>query len=55
MNEPELLAAIRFIGRYEVVTCEDGKFVVIPLSPESLLITRESHGQCRECFCKKEQ
>ncbi|ECG5076469.1 hypothetical protein CSY93_18235 [Salmonella enterica] len=47
MNEQELLTVIRMTGRYEVVTNKDGTFVVTPLPPESLLITRESHHQCQ--------
>ncbi|EHK2735723.1 hypothetical protein ACQLSH_003157 [Salmonella enterica] len=55
MNEHELLAIIRITGRYEVVTRDDGTFVVNPLPPESILITRESHYQCMEHFSKKSQ
>ncbi|EFT2214648.1 hypothetical protein SIL69_004578 [Salmonella enterica] len=53
MNEQELLTVIRITGRYEVVTNKDGTFVVTPLPPESLLITRESHHQCQDYFSKK--
>lgn len=41
MNEQELIAAVRPAGRYEVVSREDGSFVVIPVPAEAILITRK--------------
>lgn len=50
MNEQELIAAVRPVGRYEVVSQEDGSFVVIPVPAEAMLITREALRQCLERF-----
>ncbi|MFB4497077.1 hypothetical protein ACE3K9_13135 [Enterobacter hormaechei subsp. steigerwaltii] len=50
MNEQELIAAVRPDGRYEVVSLEDGSFVVIPIPLEAMLITRESLQQYAERF-----
>ena len=50
MNEQELIAAVRPAGRYEVVSLDDGSFIVIPLPVEAILITRESLQQHAERF-----
>ncbi|WP_456071505.1 hypothetical protein [Enterobacter quasiroggenkampii] len=50
MNEQELIATVRPVGRYEVVSQEDGSFVVIPVPAEAMLITREALRQWLECF-----
>lgn len=50
MNEQELIAAVRPVGRYEVVSQEDGSFIVIPVPAEAILITREALRQCLERF-----
>ncbi|HGL4645151.1 TPA: hypothetical protein ACKFAT_003471 [Enterobacter hormaechei] len=50
MNEQELIAAVRPVGRYEVVSQEDGSFIVIPIPLEAMLITRESLQQIAERF-----
>lgn len=50
MNEQELIAAVRPAGRYEVVSQEDGSFIVIPIPLEAILITPESLQQIAERF-----
>ncbi|WP_336212089.1 hypothetical protein [Enterobacter sp. P82] len=50
MNEQELIAAVRPAGRYEVVTRDDGSFIVIPIPLEAILITRESLEHHSERF-----
>ncbi|EPF1233429.1 hypothetical protein ACSQOC_002882 [Enterobacter ludwigii] len=50
MNEQELIAAVRPAGRYEVVTREDGSYIVIPVPIEAILMTRESLKQYAERF-----
>ncbi|HGV0045885.1 TPA: hypothetical protein ACNFPT_004183 [Enterobacter ludwigii] len=50
MNEQELIAAVRPAGRYEVVSQEDGSFIVIPIPLEAIIITRESLQQIAERF-----
>lgn len=43
MKEKELLAVISLPGRYEVITREDGSFIVIPVPPDAILISNDSH------------
>lgn len=50
MDEQELIAAVRPVGRYEVVSQEDGSFVVIPVPAKAMLITREALLQWLERF-----
>ncbi|WP_409249262.1 hypothetical protein [Enterobacter hormaechei] len=50
MNEQELIAAVRPAGRYEVVTDDDGSFIVIPIPIDAILITRESLLQHADRF-----
>ncbi|MER1491499.1 hypothetical protein [Enterobacter cloacae] len=50
MNEQELIDVVRPAGRYEVVTRDDGSFIVIPIPLEAILISRETLQQHAELF-----
>lgn len=54
MNEKELIAAIALPGHYEVITLNNGTFIVIPLPPGAILIDRESHLDSVIYFSDKE-
>lgn len=43
MNEKELLAVINIPGRYEVISRDDGSFIVIPVPPDAILVSNDSH------------
>lgn len=53
MNEKELLAIIKLSGRYEVITLDDGTFIIIPIPPGAILIEYKSHAESVEHFCSK--
>ncbi|KAF6589136.1 hypothetical protein G9G39_22425 [Cronobacter sp. EKM101R] len=55
MNEKELIAALSVPGCYEVVTREDGSFVVIPIPPDVILISWEAHTEAIGYFCSKKE
>ena len=50
MNEQELIEMIRFAGRYEVSSDGSGNYTSLPIAPEAILITPESHIECVEFF-----
>lgn len=43
MNDKELITALSLPGHYEVITLENGEFIVTPLPPDAVLISKESH------------
>ena len=50
MSEQELIEMIRFAGRYEVLSDGAGNYTSVPVAPEAILITAESHMECAEFF-----
>ncbi len=54
MNVQELIAALSVSGSYEVITLENGEFIVTPLPPDAILISKESHMDSVSYFCIKE-
>ncbi len=54
MNEQELIETIRFAGRYEVSSDGSGNYTSLPVAPEAILITPESHIECVEVFRSNE-
>lgn len=54
MNDKELIAALSVPGSYEVITLANGEFIVTPLPPDAILITKESHMDSVSHFCIKE-
>ena len=54
MNDKELIATLSVPGSYEMITFENGDFVVIPLPPDAILISKEAHMDSVSHFCIKE-
>ncbi|WP_218073217.1 hypothetical protein [Escherichia coli] len=54
MNDKELIIALSLPGHYEVITLESGEFIVTPLPPDAILISKESHVDSASHFCIKE-
>jgi hypothetical protein len=52
MSEKEIIEAIRILGRY-VIDSLPGDFVLTPLEDGEIIITKESHKQCKSFFRKK--
>lgn len=53
MSEKEIIEAIRILGRYVVDSLPGGNFVLTPLEDGVIIITKESHKQCKRFFRKK--
>ncbi|VTN42795.1 hypothetical protein [Raoultella ornithinolytica] len=53
MSEKEIIEAIRILGRYVVDSLPGGNFVLAPLEDGEIIITKESHKQCKSFFRKK--
>ncbi|HDQ3585981.1 hypothetical protein [Escherichia coli] len=49
MNERELLEIVRPDGRYELIS-QGGKFIVRPLRADEIIISPESHRECKKRF-----
>ncbi|EPP7777640.1 hypothetical protein PU849_24440 [Shigella dysenteriae] len=54
MNVNELIVVLSLPGHYEVITLENGEFIVTPLPPDAILISKESHADSVSHFCIKE-
>lgn len=54
MNDKELIVALSLPGHYEVITLESGEFIVTPLPPDTILISKESHADSVSRFSIKE-
>ncbi|HCW2745520.1 TPA: hypothetical protein OXB40_003957 [Escherichia coli] len=54
MNDKELIIALSLPGHYEVITLESGEFIVTPLPPDAILISKESHADSASHFYIKE-
>ncbi len=54
MNVKELIVVLSLPGHYEVITLENGEFIVTPLPPDAILISKESHADSVSHFCIKE-
>lgn len=54
MSESELLDVIRLNGSYEVVSL-DGEYTARPLVAGEIIISAQSHLECKEYFCSKSQ
>ncbi|HEI2481748.1 TPA: hypothetical protein SI510_001853 [Escherichia coli] len=53
MNDKELIVALSVPGNYEVIVLENGEFIVMPLPPDVILITKESHADSVSHFSIK--
>ncbi|EMH2789383.1 hypothetical protein V6G07_004774 [Escherichia coli] len=53
MNDKELIAALSVPGNYEVIVLENGEFIVMPLPPDVILITKESNADSVSHFSIK--
>ncbi|HDX8337131.1 hypothetical protein HUZ43_12680 [Raoultella ornithinolytica] len=53
MSEKEVIEAIRILGRYVVDSLPGGVFVITPMEGREIIITEESHNQCKSFFRKK--
>jgi len=49
MNEQDILEILRIEGRYEVTTT-GGRFYVRPVSSDEIIISLNSHEECKEYF-----
>ncbi|GDF32052.1 hypothetical protein HmCmsJML270_00761 [Escherichia coli] len=49
VNERELLEIVRPDGRYELIS-QGGKFIVRPLRADEIIISPESHRECKKRF-----
>lgn len=53
MSEKDVIEAIRILGRYVVDSLPGGVFVITPMEGREIIITEESHKQCKSFFQKK--